>query len=490
MLFIFYLSHQWRKTTQLPPGPYPIFLFGSLPQLMYYTWRHGGLVPALKSFKKKHGPVFTVWLGPIPTVHIADYKLSHEAMVRYGANYQDRWGPATMLVGRGGKGLLMSNGELWLEQRRFALQVLRNLGVSKNLMEERIMDEFNLRFSKIDSLLLGSPVDPVPLFDRLVGGVINRMLFSTATDEANEEKFHVLKKRFDGMIENVSLVDLFAKKWMTEFPLFNMKWKNVVNLLRELKTFVSGQIEERKRSIDNGSHSVDAEPCDYVDAFIKKMKEDERNGMDGSTFDEETLTMNVIDMWIAGQETTSTTLLWAMIYMLKHPQVVHTVREELLRVTDGGSRAVSLKDKPNTPYLTATIAEIQRHASIFNVNLNRLSATDTEIGGHPVPKNTIVTAQLSLILSDETLFSNAKVFDPSRFLLEPSLLSNVIPFGLGRRACLGESLAKAQLYLVIGNILLRYSIHSVGGSPPTGVANTFGIIKRPRPFRMTFSRLL
>ncbi|VDL67316.1 unnamed protein product [Nippostrongylus brasiliensis] len=101
MLFIFYLSHQWRKTTQLPPGPYPIFVFGSLPQLMYYTWRHGGLVPALKSFKKKHGPVFTVWLGPIPTVHIADYKLSHEAMVRYGANYQDRWGPATMLVGRG-----------------------------------------------------------------------------------------------------------------------------------------------------------------------------------------------------------------------------------------------------------------------------------------------------------------------------------------------------------------------------------------------------
>ncbi|VDL82104.1 unnamed protein product [Nippostrongylus brasiliensis] len=393
---------------------------------------------------QKHGPVFTVWLGPIPTVHIADYKLSHEAMVRYGANYQDRWGPATMLVGRGGRGLLMSNGELWLEQRRFALQVLRNLG-------------------------------------------------------ANEEKFHVLKKRFDGMIENVSLADLFAKKWMTEFPLFNMKWKNVVNLLRELKTFVSGQIEERKklriqgtnenfrkRSIDNGSHSVDAEPCDYVDAFIKKMKEDERNGMDGSTFEfgdgnsipcsqntcslqlinffalpknslfsEETLTMNVIDMWIAGQETTSTTLLWAMIYMLKHPQ-----------------------DKPNTPYLTATIAvcfctlfflrflsfshlnapekgivqEIQRHASIFNVNLNRLSATDTEIGGYPVPKNTIVTAQLSLILSDETLFSNAKV--------------------------------------VIGNILLRYSIHSVGGSPPTGVANTFGIIKRPRPFKMTFSRLL
>ncbi|KAK6052892.1 hypothetical protein COOONC_09604 [Cooperia oncophora] len=136
-----------------------------------------------------------------------------------------------------------------------------------------------------------------------------------------------------------------------------------------------------------------------------------------------------------------------MIYLLKHPEVVQRVREELVTAT-GNSRSLSLEDRSNTPYLAATIAEIQRHASILNMNIWRFTNVDTEIGGYPVPKHTIVAAELSLILADEATFSNSKEFDPSRFITDPSLLANVIPFGLGRRSCLGESLARAELYLV------------------------------------------
>ncbi|KAK6009683.1 hypothetical protein OSTOST_25367, partial [Ostertagia ostertagi] len=74
-------------------------------------------------------------------------------------------------------------------------------------------------------------------------------------------------------------------------------------------------------------------------------------------------------------------------------------------------------------------------------------SADAEIGGYAVPKHTIVSAELSLILSDEAIFPNSKEFDPSRYLDDPSLLTYVVPFGLGRRSCLGESLARAELYL-------------------------------------------
>ncbi|KAK6052891.1 hypothetical protein COOONC_09603 [Cooperia oncophora] len=94
----------------------------------------------------------------MPSVHIADYKLSHEAMVHYGANYQDRFTPAILLENRGDRGVIFSNGRIWQEQRRFSLQVLRNLGMGKNLIEERIMDEFNHRIGQIDQLPPGSAV--------------------------------------------------------------------------------------------------------------------------------------------------------------------------------------------------------------------------------------------------------------------------------------------------------------------------------------------
>ncbi|KAK6017784.1 hypothetical protein OSTOST_16689 [Ostertagia ostertagi] len=67
-ILIYFLSNQWRRTTQLPPGPYPVLLIGNLPQILYYGYKYGGIVPALKYFKKKYGPVFTIWIGPMPSV--------------------------------------------------------------------------------------------------------------------------------------------------------------------------------------------------------------------------------------------------------------------------------------------------------------------------------------------------------------------------------------------------------------------------------------
>ncbi|VDM84910.1 unnamed protein product [Strongylus vulgaris] len=101
LILIYYFSDQWRKTTRLPPGPYPVLFFGNLLQVAYYSWKYGGVVSAFKHIKSLYGPVFTLWFGPIPSVLIADYTLAQEAMVHNGAKYQDRWSPAMMVEGRG-----------------------------------------------------------------------------------------------------------------------------------------------------------------------------------------------------------------------------------------------------------------------------------------------------------------------------------------------------------------------------------------------------
>ncbi|VDL83583.1 unnamed protein product [Nippostrongylus brasiliensis] len=286
----------------------------------------------------KYGPVFTLWLGPLPSVRIADYKLSQEAMVQRGTIYNDRWVPPPMNIGRGnqagrtnstfivtffdGRGLIFSNGALWQEQRRFSLHTLRNLGVSRNLVEERIMDEFNLRCDEIDQLPPNSSIEPTTFFDQLVGGVMNRMLFSVQPNEDDEKRFFDLKKKMDDMVERASVVDLFVKNWVLNVPIINTRWKNMFRPTLELKEFIREQIQTRKRAIDAGTHVIHSEPRDYVDAFIVKMLEHEKEDVDGNTFDDETLAVNVLDLWIAGQETTSTSLVWAVLYMLQNPQIL------------------------------------------------------------------------------------------------------------------------------------------------------------------------
>lgn len=212
-----------------------------------------------------------------------------------------------------------------------------------------------------------------------------------------------------------------------------------------------------------------------MDAYLAKIERDKREGVEStfkwdrerfshqsvSFFSLENLAIELYDLWIAGQETTSTTLSWACACLLNHPEVVAKVREELVHLT-GGHRAVSLTDKTATPYLNATVnvsigtnildqlvfQEVQRIASILNVNIFRQVMEDTVIDGQPLAAGTAVTTHMALIHTDEELFENHTEFRPERFLQNENLEKKLIPFGIGKRSCLGESLARAELYLV------------------------------------------
>lgn len=95
--------------------------------------------------------------------------------------------------------------------------------------------------------------------------------------------------------------------------------------------------------------------------------------------------------------------------------------------------------------------EVQRIASILNINVSRFLEEDTVIDGQPVAAGAVYTVNLSQIHTDEDLFKNHKQFRPERFLEDINLEKKLIPFGIGKRSCPGESLARAELYLVCGN---------------------------------------
>ncbi|EYC18046.1 hypothetical protein Y032_0028g1653 [Ancylostoma ceylanicum] len=166
-------------------------------------------------------------------------------------------------------------------------------------------------------------------------------------------------------------------------------------------------------------------------------------------------------------------------------QVVTKIRNELNAVTNG-NRNIALTDKNYTPYMNWAILEIQRLASILNLNLWRKTEKDCIVGGCNVPRGTAITAELSLIMSDEKYFENPEKFDPDRYERGGKALEQrVIPFGLGKRACIGESLAKAEIYLVLSNMISRYDIMEDPETPiNTATTTPDGMMRRANNYNM------
>ncbi|EFO95347.1 hypothetical protein CRE_09191 [Caenorhabditis remanei] len=471
--FSFWFLNTWRAISKLPKGPFPLPLVGNFPQIGYYAWKNGGLVGGLNEIKMKYGKVFTLWMGPIQTVHVADYDVAYETHIKRAHTFGHRYSEGGMDYIREGRGIIASVGDLWVEHRRNSGNFRRGFGALYRF------DDFKKTHWKNEAV----QVQTNTFFDYLVGSIINQLLVSERFEYGDQE-FEKLKKYLTQTLENLSLLDAFAPLWLLKSDLMKWRTKTTLAPFDYIFGLVKKTIQKRVEAIDKGEHVISEEGDDFVDAFLMKMKKDKEDGVN-STFNLESLSIDLYDLWLAGQETTSTTLTWACVCFLNHPEVVGKMRKELGHVT-GGHRSISLTDRAHTPYLNATINEVQRIASILNFNLLRVLKENTTIDGQPISAGATFSTQLCLLHTDEANFKNPTEFQPERFLENNNLEKKLIPFGIGKRSCLGESLARAELYLILGNLIMEYDLEPVGVKPELKTPSPFAIMKRPPNYDIRF----
>lgn len=125
----------WGKG-QLPPGPKPLPILGNLLQL-----RSQDLLTSLTKLSKDYGSVFTVYLGPRRVIVLSGYQTVKEALVDKGEEFSGRGSYPVFFNFTKGNGIAFSNGERWKILRRFSVQILRNFGMGKRSIEERILEE-------------------------------------------------------------------------------------------------------------------------------------------------------------------------------------------------------------------------------------------------------------------------------------------------------------------------------------------------------------
>ncbi|KAK6038123.1 unspecific monooxygenase [Cooperia oncophora] len=375
---------------------------------------------SMRDFVKEYGSVHTFWFGPVATVQICDYPSAAEAMIKNGAAtaVEDSWPQRT---------------SFWTEQRRFSLHTLRNFGLGRNIIEERIM--YELDWTCEGSRKKDGRWESVP---RSESNIRSSCWEHHQQDFQDEEKFFALKSKLDNVFDDFKAFDIFINRWTVSFPPLRRRAETLLKPQNDLMDFLANQVEKRKSDIAQGLHSLEGEGNDFVDAFLIQMEKNKKLGV-ASSFDDESLTHTLLDLWAAGQETTATTLKWAFAYLLMYPEVKSKVEQELRNVTKS-NRPLSLADRTETPYFNAVLTEIHRCAAIFPMNLSRRVNGDISVGKYTIPNGTSINVQLSLIMSDPKYFSD--------FYKGRKLEEQVIPFGIGKRNCLGESLARAELYLV------------------------------------------
>ncbi|XP_047409912.1 cytochrome P450 2C19-like [Sciurus carolinensis] len=468
----------WRLKSgkgRLPLGPTPLPIIGNILQIDVKD-----ISKSLTNLSKVYGPVFTLYLGMRPIVVLHGYEAVKEALVDIGEEFAGRDSIPIIKRSKRNLGIVFSNGKTWKETRRFSLMTLRNFGMGKRSIEDRVQEEARCLVEELRKTN-GSPCDPTFILGCAPCNVICSIVFKNRFDYQDPDFLTLM----DMLNENVRILSSAWVQVCNNFPALidylpgshKTLFKNIDYLIN----YILKKIKEHEESLDVN------DPQDFIDCFLIKMAQEKDNQT--LEYTHENLAMTAFDLFGAGTETTSTTLRYALLLLLKHPQVTAKVQEEIESVI-GRHRSPSMQDKNRMPYTDAVLHEIQRYINLLPVSLPHAVTCDVKFRNYLIPKGTAIWTSLTSVLRDNKEFPHPETFDPGHFLDEHGNLrrSNYfMPFSSGKRMCVGESLARMELFLFLTTILQHFHLKSLVDPrelDTTPVANGFASV--PPSYQLCF----
>ena len=260
----------------------------------------------------------------------------------------------------------------------------------------------------------------------------------------------------------------------------NSRFDNLKQAVKVRDNFFAKVIKEHKESFDSENLR---DFTDFILSEAQKEKSEDKTTQD--LVDDENLLQILSDLFMAGMETTATVLTWCFAILPKYPDVQKRVAEERKLII--GDRMPRLSDRGSLPYFEAVIQEALRIGSVAPLAVPHKTLQATECSGHKIPAGTQVWYNVWSLHNDESQWKEPRCFKPERFLDNEGKLvrttdQSFLPFGAGRRVCIGEALARMELFVFLSNILWKYDILPDGELPD--LDGEFAIILKPKPFKI------
>ncbi|XP_031102070.1 cytochrome P450 76A2-like [Ipomoea triloba] len=433
---------------RLPPGPPGLPVFGNIFDL--------GALPhqTIAEMKNKYGSVIWLRIGSVSTMAILSAKAAAELFKNHDVSFADRKVIDAMKVQGYHKGSLAiaPYGSYW--------RLLRRIGTVELFVHKRITETVPVRRKCIDDMLLwiekeassvqkGTGVKVahfvfLSAFNLLGNLFLSCDLVDPMSDKAS--KFFDALKGITQWLGTPNISDIFpGLRWLDLQGLRRKADRDVRTTLEIISTLAKERMNEDRQ--ESGKRK------DFLDVLL----EFEGNGKDEpAKLSEHEINVFVTEMFFAGTETTSSSVEWALSELLCNPKVMAKVKEEIYEVV-GPNRRFEESDIDNLHYMQAVVKETLRLHPPLAFLIPRRAIQDTKFMEYDIPKDTQVFVNVWAIGRDPESWDDPLSFKPERFLG-----SNIdfkgqnfefLPFGAGRRICVGLPLGNRMLHFILGSLL-------------------------------------
>jgi cytochrome P450 len=386
----------------------------------------------------------------------------HHVLVDQPQNYAKAEAAARILRPMLGRGLFLSSGDDWRQQRRtvsagFAPRAVRLLAgnVAETLGE--LTEELALQE--------GQPLDFVPVFQTLALEIIGRAIFSLDM-KRHAPELRELILNYAARFGRPSLADFLLPLGVPTLSdlgrrRFRRRWRRLVTEI----------ITERHAARADGDGN--GPPRDLFDVLATAAQDDERPI--------ERLGDQVATFIVAGHETTASAMFWACYLLASHPDVQERIAAEAAAFSLSPDDAA--ETVPQLIYTRAVVDEVLRlYPPAFVIT--RQAVVDDFVAGIPVPKRSLVLIAPWVVHRHRRFWNDPDRFDPDRFLPDrsPPARFAYLPFGSGARTCVGSPFALTELVLVLAILMRNFRMALAPHAPVNPVGLTTIQPDRPPPF--------
>ncbi|XP_027842396.2 methyl farnesoate epoxidase-like [Aphis gossypii] len=460
-----------------PIGPTRIPLLGSYLEIQKLRKKLGFYHLVWDQLSKSYGQVFSVKLGLIEAVIVSGYDAVRQVLCKDDFDGRPDGFFFRFRAFNKRLGVVFVDGPTWIEQRKFCMQHLRKMGFDGDLMEKIVVEEVNdLMIDITNKCENGKPIEVNGLFDVSILNGLWAMLAGRrfALNDSKlarlMELVHVSFRMLDmsgGILNQMPFLRFLAPN--------SSGYKDIKQILVEFYTFLKESIDEHKYGINDQE--------DFIHAFLMEI---EKNKETPGSFSEHQLLVILLDLFLAGSETTSSMLSFVILHLLKHQDVQDKVHAELDSVI--GDREIHFEDKKRLNYLEAVLMEVQRHSNVAPLAIAHRTIRTTSLQEYIIPKDTLILASIWSVHMDKNHWGDPEVFRPERFLDSTGQIINdswLMPFGVGRRRCLGEVLAKTNMFMFIAKLIQKFEIRIPHGAKLPD-KHQDGVTISPSPFSAIF----
>ncbi|KAJ4770809.1 Cytochrome P450 [Rhynchospora pubera] len=441
------------KTRRLPPSPPSRPIIGHLHLFKKPLHR------TLTNLSSIHGPVLHLQFGSRPVLLVSSPDLANEIFTTHDVTFANRPKfPSAKHVSNNYTTFVSSSyGPNWRNLRRIAtIEVLSShrLLCSTEIRSDEVRclarslfvnSAKNEGFTKVDMRLR--------LFE-LVLNVIMRMIAGkryygeNAEDSKDARRFKEMVEEATALAGASNLQDFFPILRLFDFGGVQKRAARLAatrnelsqSLIDEHRKTGSREGSKKKTMIADLLELQPAEPEVYTDTVIR------------------CLCLSILQ---AGTDTSANTMEWIMSLLLNNPQVLHKARDEIEKYV-GCDRLIEESDLTNLPYLHCVINETLRLYPVVPLLVPHESSKDCSLGGYSIPAGTMLFVNVYAIQRDPKIWEEPTKFKPERFEDGKAEGNWMLPFGMGRRGCPGEGLARKVMGLAIGTLVQCFEWERIG----------------------------